>query len=44
MPLNPSQFSPQGPGVDYDPHWYRKAVFYEVLGARVRGRQRGWYR
>lgn len=31
MPLNPAQFSPQGPGVDYDPHWYRKAVFYEVL-------------
>ncbi len=31
MPLNPSQFSPQGPGVDYDPHWYRRAVFYEVL-------------
>ncbi len=31
MPLNPVQFTPQGPGVDYDPHWYRKAVFYEVL-------------
>ena len=31
MPLNASQFSPQGPGVDYDPHWYRRAVFYEVL-------------
>ena len=31
MALNATQFSPQGPGVDYDPHWYRKAVFYEVL-------------
>ena len=31
MPLTPAQFTPQGPGVDYDPHWYRKAVFYEVL-------------
>ena len=31
MPLNAAQFSPQGPGIDYDPHWYRRAVFYEVL-------------
>ncbi|WP_346924921.1 maltose alpha-D-glucosyltransferase [uncultured Arthrobacter sp.] len=40
-PTNPNQhFSPKGtfelnaPGLQHDPHWYRKAVFYEVL---VRG-------
>ncbi|WP_253074581.1 alpha-amylase family glycosyl hydrolase, partial [Microbacterium sp. Bi128] len=40
-PQNPSQhFSPRGsfelnaPGLQHDPLWYRKAVFYEVL---VRG-------
>ena len=37
-PQNPSQhFSPRGsfelnaPGLQHDPLWYRKAVFYEVL-------------
>jgi maltose alpha-D-glucosyltransferase/alpha-amylase len=24
-------FEPAGPGLSNDPHWYRKAVFYEVL-------------
>lgn len=31
MPLSNAQFTHQGPGVDYDPLWYRRAVFYEVL-------------
>jgi maltose alpha-D-glucosyltransferase/alpha-amylase len=31
MALNADRFTPQGPGIDYDPHWYRRAVFYEVL-------------
>ena len=37
-PQNPSQyFTPKNtfelnaPGLQHDPHWYRKAVFYEVL-------------
>ncbi|WP_125616112.1 maltose alpha-D-glucosyltransferase [Specibacter cremeus] len=25
------QFHLEAPGLQYDPHWYRKAVFYEVL-------------
>ncbi|MBO1767635.1 maltose alpha-D-glucosyltransferase [Allobranchiibius sp. GilTou73] len=29
--MSPQQFNLHQPGLRHDPHWYRKAVFYEVL-------------
>jgi maltose alpha-D-glucosyltransferase / alpha-amylase len=32
LPINSApQFNLNAPGLQHDPHWYRKAVFYEVL-------------
>lgn len=31
MSISSGHFSMNAPGLQHDPHWYRKAVFYEVL-------------